>query len=105
MLIRIEQKLNLLLSDERIIMATLDDVEALVAAEPSVIDSLKALIVGLEGKVTAAAGDQAKIDKIFAEAKTNADKLSAALLAGTPAAAIPPAATGPAPATGAQPTP
>lgn len=66
--------------------ATLDEISADVTGESTLIDSLSTLLSGLAAQVKAAAGDQTKIDAIFAAAESNKAKLATALAANTPAA-------------------
>lgn len=65
---------------------TLDEVLSDVTDESTVVDSLVTLVQGLHDQVTAAKGDQVKIDAIFAAAEANKAKLAAALVANTDAA-------------------
>jgi NTP pyrophosphatase (non-canonical NTP hydrolase) len=73
------------------IMATLDEILADVQAETSLIDGVSTLISGLKQQLAdALAGvltpaQQAEVDAIFAAAETNKQKLSDALVSGTPA--------------------
>ena len=66
--------------------ATLDQVLADVTDESTAIDSVSALIQGLRDQITAAAGDQTKIDQIFQAAESNKAKIAAALAANVPPA-------------------
>lgn len=75
---RIERKLDSM-------AATLDQVAQDMNDESTLIDGLSTLIQGLKDQVTAAKGDQAKIDAIFAQAEANKNKLATALAANTPA--------------------
>ena len=70
-------------------MATLDDTLALVKAEDTTIDSVLALVQGLQAQIASAgltAADQAKVDAIFAQATADQGKLQAALTANVPPA-------------------
>ncbi len=70
-------------------MATLADTLALVTAEDTTIDSVLALMQGLQAQIASAglsAADQAKVDAIFAQATADKAKLDTALASGvTPA--------------------
>ena len=76
---------QLLVNQEKI-MATLDEVLEDVQGKSTVINSLSALISGLQQQIKDALANvtippdaQAKIDQIFAAAETNKAKLAAAL--------------------------
>jgi len=66
--------------------ATLDDVLSETQRQTTIEQSTATFIQGLEDQIKGAAGDQAKIDQIFAALKGNNDA-AAALIANTPAAA------------------
>ena len=74
-----------LMEKVREIMATLDEVLALVTAETTQLDSVIALIDGLKKQLDDVLGGalppalQAKVDEIFAAATTNAAKVVDAL--------------------------
>lgn len=84
-------KLDILLTKERQIMATLDELVADVTAESTVVASVLTFIDGLKqqladalaGGVSPAA--QAKVDAIFAQVEANKTSLSNAIVANTPA--------------------
>ncbi len=87
------RRLDLILSNQETIMATLDDVLKDVTDESTAIDSISTLIAGLKQQIAdALAGTtlppatQAKVDAIFAAAETNKGKIATALAANTPAA-------------------
>jgi len=92
----IQEKLDLILRKldriqlkENYIMATLDEALAVVTAESTVSDSIIALLEQLAAQIAAGgltAADQAKVDAIFANATNNSAKVTAAVLANTPAA-------------------
>ncbi len=79
----LDQLHNLYRQGDRI-MATLQDVQAAVAAEDTVIDSAIVLIKGLADKVAALAPNQAAIDALAAEIKGKSDALAAAVTENTP---------------------
>jgi hypothetical protein len=81
------------------IMTTLDDLTAAVAAETTVTDSVLTFIQGLEAQLLAAAPGNTAVEALVTTMKANAARLSAAVVANTPAA--PPAVPAPvvAPAT------
>jgi len=99
-LIQVYDKLNSLEGKVNKIMATLDEVLADVTEESTAIDSVSALIAGLQQQLkdalagaTIPANVQTKIDAVFAQAEANKGKLAAALAANVPPApAVPPAA-------------
>lgn len=69
-------------------MATLQDLQAAVAAEDTVIDSAIALLRGLAAQVAALPPDQAAIDALAADITAKTGVLSAAVSANTPGAAV-----------------
>lgn len=83
--------LNVIIQKENILMSTLDDLVASVAAEDTVIDGTVALIQGLIAQVAALKTTQtdpatgAKIDALVADTQAKTAALAAANLAGTPA--------------------
>jgi len=70
-------------------MAKLDDILADVEAETTAVDSVSQLIKGLRDQIAAAAGDQAKIDAIFAKLEANKAALAEALAANVAAGSAP----------------
>lgn len=75
------------------IMATLDETLAAVNAETTVDDSIIALLEGLAAQIKAgglSAPDQAKVDAIFTAATANSAKVTASVVAHTPAAPLVP---------------
>lgn len=83
-------------------MATLDDVLADVTSESTAIDSVSALITGLQGQVAAALSGvtlptavQAKVDAVFAGLESNKGKLATALATGPTGQPVTPAPTTP----------
>jgi hypothetical protein len=76
-------------------MASLAETLTAVTAESTVDDSIIALLQGLLAQIKAgglSAADQATVDAIFAQANTNSAKVTAAVVAGTPAAPVTPGA-------------
>jgi hypothetical protein len=74
---------------EKIIMASLDDLTAQVAANKSVSQSALILINGIADRITAAGADPAKLAALTASLKSDDDDLAAAVKANTPAATTP----------------
>lgn len=77
------------------IMATIQDVNAAVAAESSVDDSIVTLLNGIvqQLKDAKASGDPAALDAIVAGIQANTKKLSDAVTANTPVTPVQAAAT------------
>ena len=75
------------------IMASLDDLSQGVADESTLEDSLVTMFQNYQQQITAAAGDQAKIDQINQLITANKAKLAAALASNTPAAPVTDGAT------------
>ncbi len=76
-----------ILANQEKMMATLADTLALVTAEDTQIDSVIALIQGLQAQIASAglsAADQAKVDAIFTQVTNDQAKLSTALTANVP---------------------
>lgn len=88
---RIEQKIDLILNKEGIIMATIQQLVDDVVKENTLINGVSTLIQGLRDQITAAQGDQSKIDAIFNTMESNIGNLTNALQANTPAAPTTPA--------------
>lgn len=86
-LTRMEAKLDVLISQERNIMKTLDDIITETTRQGTIEDGLETLLTGLKAQIDAAGGNQAKIDAAFSALQKNNDRAAAALVAGTPAAA------------------
>jgi len=76
----------LTLSKQEAIMAALDDLQAAVAAEDTVIDSAIALINGIPALIAAAGTDPAKLAALQADITAKSGALAAAVAANTPAA-------------------
>ena len=68
------------------IMAQLGELKAAVAAEKTVVDSAVTLLNGLSEKIAALSLNQADVDALAAEVKGQAQELSDAVAANTPAA-------------------
>ncbi len=94
----IHEKLNLLIKNQNTMATTLQNIQDDVTGETSLIASLSTLVNGLEAQVNAIPGitpaQQAQIDSIFNTAESNKAALTAALVAGTPAAAVSTTANG-----------
>lgn len=75
----------------QMIMADLTALQAAVAAETTIDQSVATLLTTLANELATAnaAGDQAAIDAIVTTMQQNATTLSAAIMANTPAAAAP----------------
>ena len=89
---RIERRLNYLIERMETIMATLEQVLADTTAMSTRLDSVAALIGGLQQQiaealsgVTLAPAVQAQVDAIFAAAEGNLSQIDAALNANVPA--------------------
>lgn len=89
----VHSKLNAIIQRLDKIMATLDAVLQDVTDESTRLDSLSALITGLQQQVADALSGttlpppvQAKVDAIFAQAEANKGKIDTALNAGVPPA-------------------
>ncbi len=78
-----------ILHKENKIMATIQDVQAAVAAESTVDDSIIALLNGIvqQLKDAQASGDPAALDAVVQGIQANTAKLQAAVTANTPAPA------------------
>lgn len=66
------------------IMANLDALTQQVEAQRTVVDSVLALIQGLADKVAAAGTDEAKLQQIVDDLRSQDDQLAAAVAANTP---------------------
>lgn len=86
---RIEQMLGQILKGEGKIMASISDVNAAVAAQTTVEQSVIALLNGISQQLkdAQASGDPAAIDQVVANINANTKALSDAVAANTPAAA------------------
>src|SRR5258706_10600020 len=88
---RIEDKVDLVLNQQETIMSTLDDLQAAVAAEDTVIDSAITLINGIPALIAAAGVDPAKLAALSADITAKSGALAAAVTANTSASTTPPA--------------
>lgn len=79
-----------------IIMSAMDDLQAAVAAEDTVIDSAITLIQGIPALIAAAGVDPAKLAALQSDITAKSAALGAAVAANTPAAGTPSAAAKPA---------
>jgi hypothetical protein len=73
-------------TEEDQIMSTVDDIQADVTAENTVIDSAVTLLKGLADALKAAGTDPAKLDALHTDITTKSAALAAAVAANTPAA-------------------
>jgi hypothetical protein len=71
------------------IMSALDDLQAAVTAEDTVIDSAITLIQGIPALIAAAGVDPAKLSALQADITAKSAALGAAVAANTPAAGTP----------------
>jgi hypothetical protein len=94
-LINVSEQLDTIEGKVNKVIMTLDDVQAAVTAEDTVIDSAIALIQGLAAQVAALKPNQKAIDALAADIKAKSDSLAAAVAANT----TPTPAPAPAPAT------
>lgn len=77
---------DLILKRLETIMSALDDLQAAVAAEDTVIDSAIKLIQGIPALIAAAGTDPAKLQALSADITAKSTALAAAVTANTPAA-------------------
>jgi hypothetical protein len=82
-------RLDLILSKQETMMAAIDDLQAAVAAEDTVIDSAITLIQGIPALIAAAGVDPAKLAALQTDITTKSSALAAAVAANTPAAPTP----------------
>jgi hypothetical protein len=75
-----------MLTKQETIMAAIDDLQAAVAAEDTVIDSAITLINGIPALIAAAGTDQVKLAALQADITAKSKSLADAVVAGTPAA-------------------
>lgn len=78
------RQLSLILDKLETIMSALDDLQAAVAAEDTVIDSAIVLIQGIPALIAAAGTDPAKLAALQADITAKTQALSAAVTANTP---------------------
>ena len=82
----IMDRLDLVSSNQENIMAAIDDLQAAVAAEDTVIDSAITLIQGIPALIAAAGVDPAKLAALQSDITSKSSALAAAVAANTPAA-------------------
>jgi hypothetical protein len=86
----LSRKLDLVITNgqklETKIMAAIDDLQAAVAAEDTVIDSAITLIKGIPALIAAAGVDPAKLTALQADITAKSQSLADAVAANTPAA-------------------
>lgn len=82
---------DLINMNKETIMAAIDDLQAAVTAEDTVIDSAITLIQGIPALIAAAGVDPAKLAALQSDITAKSSALAAAVAANTPAA-TPPAA-------------
>lgn len=85
----INRKLDLILTNQEKIMTALDDLQAAVAAEDTVIDSAITLIQGIPALIAAAGIDPAKLTALQNDITAKSTALASAVAANTPAAPTP----------------
>ena len=73
-----------IIDKQEILMAAIDDLQAAVAAEDTVIDSAVVLLQGIPALIAAAGTDPAKLTALQADITAKTTTLAAAVLAGTP---------------------
>lgn len=93
---RIEAALAKILANQEKEMATVDDIQADVTAEDTVVDSAIALIQGIAAALQAAGTDPAKLAALHTDITNKTQALAQAVAANTPASG----STGPTGATG-----
>jgi hypothetical protein len=87
----IRQMLSLIIANQEKLMTAIDDLQAVVTDEDTVIDSAVTLLRGIPALIAAAGVDPAKLAALQADIKAHAVSLAQAVAANTPAA-TPPAA-------------
>src|SRR5258706_3931548 len=91
----IENKVDLILDRQEIMMSALDDLQAAVAAEDTVIDSAITLINGIPALIAAAGTDPAKLSALTADITAKRKDFADAVVANTGAATTAPPAQPP----------
>jgi hypothetical protein len=88
---QINDKLDLILNKENILMATIQDVVTEVAAETTVNDSIVTLLDGIAAQLTAAqaSSDPTAIAAVITSLQANSKILTDAITANTPVVVIP----------------
>lgn len=97
----LDQKIDLVLKNQEAQMAAIDDLQAAVAAEDTVIDSAVTLLNGIPALIAAAGVDPAKLTALQTDIQTRTAALAAAVIVGTPTAPPSAAPVTPAAATAA----
>ena len=87
--IEIRSAMALILRNQEKLMAAIDDLQAAVTAEDTVIDSAIALIQGIPALIAAAGVDPVKLAALQKDITDKTTALAAAVVAGTPAATPP----------------
>jgi copper homeostasis protein CutC len=82
----VRELLSLILRNQEKIMTAIDDLQAAVTAEDTVIDSAVALLNGIPALIAAAGVDPAKLTALQADIQTRTAALAAAVIVGTPTA-------------------
>lgn len=82
----VEDLVNLINLNKETIMAAIDDLQAAVAAEDTVIDSAITLIQGIPALIAAAGVDPAKLAALQSDITAKSAALAGAVAANTPAA-------------------
>ena len=80
----IDHKQNLILKNQERQMSAIDDLQAAVAAEDTVIDGAVTLLNGIPALIAAAGVDPAKLTALQTDIQTRTASLAAAVLVGTP---------------------
>jgi len=83
--------LNRIITQERQIMATLEDLIAATARQKTVLDSLVVFVQGLQAQIANAVTDltaeqQAQLDQVFTDVNANTQAVADAMVVNTPAA-------------------
>jgi len=86
---RPSRTLDLILTNQERIMAALDDIQAKVTAEGTVVQSAITLLQGLKQALDAAGQDPAKLAELSSDLDAQTQALAAAVAANTPAAPAP----------------
>lgn len=81
---KLDQILTIVINQGAQIMATLQDLQAAVTAEDTVIDSAITLLQGLAAQIAALTPNQAAIDALAADISAKTQALADAVVANTP---------------------
>jgi cell division FtsZ-interacting protein ZapD len=82
---RIENLLDAILREVRVMMKELDDLRTAVTKLTTVGDSMATLIAGLSAQIQASKDDPAAVERIAQDLSAKADEWAAAVTANTPA--------------------